>query len=81
MRGVSQEALIFRLNPKIILGAITSNHMYRKRDLPEWTIKCSKGFGTGSRDGIETKAKIGLPTNSGDEKKANGTLPLMIGRH
>ena len=39
MRGVSQEALIFRLNPKIILGAITSNHMYRKRDLPDLSIE------------------------------------------
>ena len=78
---MSQEALIFHLNPKIILGAITSSHLYPRGYSPEWTTKCSRGFGTGSSDGIETKAGIRLRTSSGDEKKAKGTLPLMIGRH
>ena len=50
MRGMSQEALIFHLNPKIILGAITSSHLYPRGYSPEWTTKCSRGFGTVPED-------------------------------
>ena len=59
MRGISQEALIFRLNPKIILGVTTLNHLCPRRYSPEWTTRCSRDFGTGPEDVTETKDQNG----------------------
>ena len=66
MRGVSQEAVIFRLNPKIILGATTSNHLCPRLYLTEWTSKCTKDYGTGPEGVMETKVVSGSPRNTGD---------------